>query len=120
MYACLSSIALRPSASTCSSLFNYCKEKVPTSAQNEEDANETARSKSTMHGQSTTQRARRTEGLLSSMHTETEMGQRTWHFLRRSCSGEEKGRKTTRVQIKEGRYSLAVRNPVSSEHDPQM
>jgi hypothetical protein len=33
---------------------------------------------------------------------------------------EGRGGTTTRVQTKEGRYSLAVRNPVSSEHGPQI
>lgn len=49
-----------------------------------------------------------------------EIGTEDIAFSSTSCSRGERGGTTTRVQITEGRYSLAVRNPVSSEHDPQI
>jgi len=59
---CLSSLALRPSASTCSSLLNYGKKR-PS------EGSKRRRHQGTMRERSTTQSARRTEGLLGSgMH----------------------------------------------------
>lgn len=121
MHAYLPSVTLHPSASICTSFFNYGKKRELPSAQNEGGANKKD-SEQRQYARIVYNKAhegqRANSAPVCTQGTQRDQGRRHGIFFNVRVR-RKRGGTTTRIQIEKGRYSLAVRNPVSSEHDPQ-